>query len=217
MDFKIHTIFKKDKMQNNTYVLYDSDHNCIVIDVSYNKLELVNFLDKNNLKPLGFFVTHGHFDHLGQSEELAIQYKTKIYINKRDKVILDDGALAYVGKLKNITSNYEHFVFFAPEKEKKIKLNKFIINLIPAYGHTPGSTLYNINNYIFTGDVLFFDIVGIVPHIPFYNHSDNILTLKRLYNSLDNKLILMPGHYKFGDFLSIAKKENEEWKDAISS
>lgn len=216
MEVKIHTIFKKDKMQNNTYIIINELNECIIIDVSYNKKDVINYIENNSLKLLGILITHGHFDHLGQSEEIANKYNCKIYINLKDKVLLDDGALAYVGKLKNIISDYKYFVFFEPEKNSAIKISNFKVELIKAYGHTPGSTLYNINNYLFTGDVLFFDIVGIVPHIPFYNHTLNINTLKKLYYDLDDNLILMPGHYKYGDKLLVAKKNNEEWIQSIS-
>ncbi len=54
--------------QENTYVLYDDTKECIIIDPGcFDKNEqqkLVNFIEKNDLKPVKIVNTHGHIDHV---------------------------------------------------------------------------------------------------------------------------------------------------------
>ncbi|MFD1552753.1 MBL fold metallo-hydrolase [Putridiphycobacter roseus] len=54
--------------QENTYVLYDETKECIIIDPGcYEKNEqnkLVDFIAKNDLKPVKIVNTHGHIDHV---------------------------------------------------------------------------------------------------------------------------------------------------------
>ena len=64
--------------QVNSFVLYDETKECIIIDPScysdYEKNELTDFIDTNELKVVGFYNTHCHVDHIFGNEFISRKY-----------------------------------------------------------------------------------------------------------------------------------------------
>ena len=51
-------------LEENTYILYNEDKECIIIDPGYGFGLIDSFILSNHLKPLAILATHAHIDHL---------------------------------------------------------------------------------------------------------------------------------------------------------
>jgi glyoxylase-like metal-dependent hydrolase (beta-lactamase superfamily II) len=80
------------------------------------------------------------------------------------------------------------------------------LKIIPAPGHTEGSTLYQIDNRLFTGDVLFSNAYGRVD-LAGSNPHKQIQTLSMI-RKLDHNLHIYPGHGNNDTLYNIVKNNS---------
>lgn len=181
MDIK--TIIDK-AFNQNTYIL-TIDNKLVIIDPGYNFNQIVDEL--KDKKPDLILLTHYHFDHVASVNKLCEKFNIKAYIEQNDYHNL-------------IANNGATFFGFAPVDVSQTNVEIFYgeIDLLPslkiihAPGHSEGSTIFQVENNLFTGDVIFANGHGRVDLIG-GNEKDMKHTLKRL-NALSPELIIYPGH-----------------------
>lgn len=149
-----------DDLFANTYVIYDDDNSCVIIDPSKDNDEIINYINKNNLVPKGILLTHGHFDHIRGVKRLIKQYHVSCYIGFEETDFLINPTLNcsrfmssdYTLDIKPITISDGEI----------IKLLKEDIICIHTPFHTIGSYCFYLksDNALFTGDFLFKGSVG---------------------------------------------------------
>ena len=83
-------------VQENTYVLYNENKECIIIDpgcyFDEEKEELKSFIVTNQLQPKMLLNTHCHLDHVFGNKFIAEEYKLTLQIHKNEEKLLADGA-----------------------------------------------------------------------------------------------------------------------------
>lgn len=125
-------------MDNCTYLL-TKDNEGILIDPAWDMNFIEHTLTTKNIRLLGVFFTHGHFDHVKFSQTLLQNHQLKAYIEQNDIPLcgIDSQSLQPFSG------------------EQFIKLGKFDIHIIPTAGHTAGCVCLQIEDALFTGDTLF--------------------------------------------------------------
>ena len=104
MNFKIET-FCDQGINANTY-LVSNDNFCIIIDPANNIKTLNKFID--NKKVLGIFITHGHYDHFKQIEELLKKFDNIETIDDNDLKEMDFYEVAsYLQTLNQVENLYD--------------------------------------------------------------------------------------------------------------
>ncbi len=168
----------------NTYFLINERTNrAVVIDCGENYKAVTDFAKTNNFTICAVLLTHAHFDHSGIAKRLQDD-GVKIYISEIDALKLSgDGNLAsgFRKKFDELTPDYT----FSDNDELIIEDIKFKVLLTP--GHTDGSCCFIVDDYIFSGDTLFYESIGRTDFIS-GSYADIINSLKRLY--------ALPGDYK---------------------
>ena len=113
----------------------------------------------------------GHFssntfvvEHLGRTVIIdagAPIEKVKKALNDKqpDAVLVTHSHFDHVHCLKDYRANFRCPVF-TPTDNKEIVLEKLVIKPILCPGHSPDSVVYQIEDCLFTGDVLFEDTIG---------------------------------------------------------
>lgn len=150
--------------QVNSFVLYDETKECIIIDPScysdYEKNELTDFIDTNELKVVGFYNTHCHVDHIFGNEFISRKYDLLPIIHKAGLPFLKtakEHALGFGFDLQHIVYP-ETFV----DETDIIKFGNSELKIIYTPGHADGSIcFYNEDQkFVIVGDVLFNGSIG---------------------------------------------------------
>ena len=168
---KVHQI-QVGNMQNFTYIVEDEDTNeSIIIDPSWDLIELEMVIKKNNLKIKYIVNTHHHFDHTLGNEAMAESTKAPIIQHEASELKHD------------ITVKDGDFIEFGTSKLKVL--------------HTPGHSKDSIcligDGKIFSGDTLFVGNCGRVD-LPGGSARELYHSLFDVLYSLDDTLVLYSGH-----------------------
>lgn len=175
----------------NCYLISEKNQ-AIVIDPCVDREKLIPNLKEDNLKLVGIFLTHGHFDHFSNLDTY-LNDDCKIYMHKK----------AYP-KLTNSLKNYSYLlkekIEIAVSKDQVVLLNdKEKISLLSedilcleTPGHTDCSITLVIADKMFTGDTLFKESVGRTD-LPSGNQERLSTSLQKICSYKDDYAIY-PGH-----------------------
>ena len=168
---KVHQI-QVGNMQNFTYIVEDEDTNeAILIDPSWELVELELIIKRNDLKIKYIVNTHHHFDHTMGNEAMTESTKAPIIQHESSELKHD------------ITVKDGDFIEFGNSKLKVL--------------HTPGHSKDSIcligDNKIFSGDTLFVGNCGRID-LPGGSAKELYHSLFDVLHSLDDNLVLYSGH-----------------------
>ena len=168
---KVHQI-QVGNMQNFTYIVEDDDTNeAIIIDPSWELVELELLIKRNNLKIKYIVNTHHHFDHTLGNEAMVESTKAPIIQHEASELKHD------------ITVKDGDFIEFGNSKLKVL--------------HTPGHSKDSVcligDNKIFSGDTLFVGNCGRID-LPGGSAKELYHSLFDVLHSLDDNLVLYSGH-----------------------
>jgi glyoxylase-like metal-dependent hydrolase (beta-lactamase superfamily II) len=171
--------------QTNCYILIKNGTS-IIIDPGIDSEEWVV---RNSPRPLAILNTHGHFDHTYADSYLQRELKIPVYIRKEDAYQL--GHDHYDMKKEPCIADV------LVSDEEWIVLGDFCFRFMHFPGHTPGCSMIEFEDRIFSGDFIFDDTVGKYD-FPASSPSDMRRSLEKfmtLYgaNGEDNRP-LFPGH-----------------------
>lgn len=190
-------VFTFNFFQENTYLLYDETHECVIIDPGcYNtdeKNHLKGFISKKNLKPVRLLQTHCHIDHILGSAFVSETYQLGLEMHKEDLPVLNAAGLS--GDMYGIR------IDTPPQPSKLIKEGETIIfgktelSVLFTPGHSPGSIcFYNEKDkIIIAGDVLFKQSIGRTD-LPGGDYDTLINSIKDKLFSLGEDITVYPGH-----------------------
>lgn len=183
--------------QENTYLVYDSTKDCIVIDPGCHspeeKTSLKDYIKNNDLKPVALINTHCHLDHIFGNRFVAMEYGLELTGDRDELPNLQNSPLiskAYgvemdpSPEMKNFLSDGNEFKFGNTE-----------LKILSTPGHSNGgiSLWCEKEGFIIVGDVLFkesigrYDLPGGDPHVLMTSINDKLL-------QLDDAIEVYPGH-----------------------
>lgn len=177
----------------NTYLLWNSNNEGLIIDPSAPNQNVISFIEKKNISIKMILNTHGHGDHIGGNNFFSDYFKVKIAIHKNDEKMILDPKLnlsSFMGK--EIKSKPAEIIL---ADQQIIRLGNKNIRVIHTPGHTKGSVSFLIDDFLFSGDTLFFQSVGRTD-LPggSYKSLENSI-VKKLF-ILDDEIQVFPGHGK---------------------
>ena len=149
-----------DELYANTYLLIDSDYNCVVIDPAKEYPGIVNYIKKNELNLKAILLTHGHVDHMRGVDALVEAFNAPLYIGFDDE-----------DKLSDTYANVSYFLgenLIIKSKANTIADNEVLhllnedIKVIAVPYHTAGSVCFYLkeSGLLFTGDFIIMHSVG---------------------------------------------------------
>jgi len=168
---KVHQI-QVGNMQNFSYVVEDEDtRESIIIDPSWDLIELEMIIKENNLKIKYIVNTHHHFDHTLGNEAMVESTKAPVIQHENSELKHD------------ITVKNGDFIEFGNSKLKVL--------------HTPGHSQDSIcligDGKIFSGDTLFVGNCGRID-LPGGSAKDLYHSLFDVLYNLDENLVMYSGH-----------------------
>ena len=175
-------------IQENTYILYNEQKECAIIDpgcyFDEEKEALKKFIDDNGLKPLLLLSTHCHLDHVFGNKFIAETYRLTLHLHEKEKQVLAFAPTS--GLMYNMPFDNYAGEFIVLKEGDKILLGTDELLVIEAPGHSPGHVCFYCakQNFVIGGDVLFQRSIGRTD-LPMGNH-------QTLLNSIRQKLFVLP-------------------------
>jgi glyoxylase-like metal-dependent hydrolase (beta-lactamase superfamily II) len=194
--FQIKT-FTFNPVQENTYILYNENNECIIIDpgcyFDSEKEELTAFIKNHKLEPQLLLNTHCHLDHVFGNKFIAEEFKLTLNTHLLEKEILEMAPAS--GLMFNLPfDNYQGEVIYLKEGDV-ISLGDDELKVIHAPGHSPGSICFYCakQNFLIAGDVLFQNSIGRTD-LPYGDHDALIKNIKEKLFKLPPAVTVYPGH-----------------------
>ena len=181
-----------DDLVSNTYVLADSDLNCIIIDPGKGNDKLIDFINRHNLKPLAILLTHGHIDHIRGVDRLAKTFQIKTYIHYLDEEMIADSELNLSIQLGEPLKVESDIITVSDNEELNLFKEKIIVIHTPF--HTKGSVCYYLpeEKVLFTGDTIFKQSIG-RDDLPNNDKHQRVESLNKI-KKLPSDITIYPGH-----------------------
>ena len=196
MSLTVHTL-TFNPFQENTYIISSPSGECIIIDPGcfdeYEREELRELIDKNNLKPVRLINTHCHIDHILGNAFVAKTWNLALEIHKGEIPVL--GAGVTVANMYGVPydTSPEPISFLAEGDE--VALDGLAIKVLFTPGHSPASIcFYNATDgWVIGGDVLFYESIGRTD-LPGGDHQTLLKSIRSQLFVLPNETVVYPGH-----------------------
>jgi len=193
-------------VQTNCYIVSNKEKECLIFDPGEEAAKIIKAIRSNGLKPIGIFLTHAHFDHIGAVDEVRETFNIPLWIHEKEVSWLGDPT-------KNGSSKYAalpDYTVAAPAEEHIIKqeqqfeISNFVFKAVFTPGHSPGSISYIFeqDGFAIVGDTLFeqgvgrTDLLGGSTKLLLASIHDKLL-------SLPEDTIVYPGH---GNYTTVGEE-----------
>ena len=181
----------------NTYILYDSSGECVIIDPGCSNasenLEISTFIADHNLKPVHLINTHCHIDHILGNKFISTKYQLKLTAHKKESQVLDFGIqTAMMYQIPYETSPaIEIFI----DEGDKVKFGQSELEVLFTPGHSPASIslLNKESKMLIAGDVLFQGSIGRTD-LPGGNFETLTRVIRSKFFTLPDDVVVYPGH-----------------------
>ena len=176
--------------QNCSLLWCDQTHEAALIDPGGDVPALLAEIESKQLDLKQIWLTHGHLDHVGGTEELAEKCNARIIgPHQEDFFWLD------ILQQQCEMFNFPKVNNFTPDQwlneGDRLTLGNEQFEVLHTPGHTPGHIVivHHASKTLWVGDVLFKRSIGRTD-FPRGSHDDLIASIK-------NKLLTLPGDYQF--------------------
>lgn len=183
--------------QENTYLIWDNDKNCAIIDPGcsddYERKELTEFIESEGLKPIKLLNTHCHIDHVLGNKFLAEKYNLGLEMHELDLPVLN--AVPNYGA----TFGFETGQMLQPStflsQGDVVNVGSIELEILFVPGHSPGSICFyhKTTKQVISGDALFYGSIGRTD-LPGGNHNQLIEAIKSELLTLPEDVQVHSGH-----------------------
>ena len=177
-------------MKIKKFVFGEYQTNCYIIEI--NKQEFIidpgigatKVILKEVKNPIAILNTHGHFDHIWSNKELKEKLKVEVFAPQDDEIFFKNDIF---GLNQPILDS-----FYKVRPNEEIDFNGIKIKFLHFPGHTPGTSVIEINGIWFSGDFIFKNSIGRVD-LPFGDSKKMKESLKKVIK-IQNNYKIYPGH-----------------------
>jgi glyoxylase-like metal-dependent hydrolase (beta-lactamase superfamily II) len=151
-------------VQENTYVIYDEQDNCCIIDpgcyFGNERNELKEFIQETGLQPKYLLNTHCHLDHVFGNKFVHDTWGLTLHLHEKEKVVLDHSPTSGISWGLPFESYKGPLVYLREGEVIRLGEHEFKILFTP--GHSPGHISFwcRQQQFVVSGDVLFRRSIG---------------------------------------------------------
>ena len=180
------------KWKENCYVVENDKKQALIIDPGDDTEKINGHITEKSLNPLAIINTHAHYDHIGAVEPLKKIYQIPFYLHSLERSNLKNANLFINMIDKSDPIRIPSVDFFIDDAGNPMKIGGFEINVIFTPGHSAGSVCFQIENLLFTGDLLYKTKIGRTdfPGAKMSVLKNSLLIISRLPRNIE----IFPGH-----------------------
>ena len=191
----------------NCYILYDDNtKEGFIIDPADSPDKIIDLVTKLQIDVKALLLTHGHFDHIGATNQLKKHYNVDIYAHEEEVELLKDiniNLSAHFDEPNSVTVD-------VPLRDGNVfEVAGFKIKVIHTPGHTVGSCCYVVSDdereRLFSGDTIFYHSYGRTD-LPTGSGGTIIRSIIDKLLVLEGSMEVYPGH---GDTTTI--NDEKKW------
>ena len=180
---------------------------CAVVDPGDDAPRIAQMIKESNMELQYILITHGHYDHvLAVSDLLEFYPNAQVYIHQSE---VDEQRIPNNFIQMPAVSNMHYY-----GEGDTLTLGGLTIHVMHTPGHSPGSVVLRVDDYLFTGDTLFQGSCGRTDFLG-GNFSEMLRSLKRLHD-LPGDYRVLPGHEGFSN-LEQERKRNSYMLEAVKT
>jgi hydroxyacylglutathione hydrolase len=190
----IHEILPVGPLQCNCSIIGDeTTHEGMVIDPGDDIEDVLDLIEKHNLKIKQIVITHAHIDHVGGAMKLRAATGAPILLNQNDYALLKmlDVQAAWIGMKDPGKVEIDHSL----GQSDKVQAGSLTADVIHTPGHTEGSIClyFPLENKLVAGDTLFAGSIGRTD-LPGGSMEKIIRSLREKVMALPDDTLVVPGH-----------------------
>lgn len=208
-------LYKNKIFPSNTYFyLTGNGNNCILIDPGLDNDILLQSAENIGLIPIAIIATHGHFDHIGSAYYFQQKYQAPFYLHSLDlKLVKAANFFLKVAKIDyQISTPFPDNLLTEHKTELPIDGVDVLIQHSP--GHSVGSCVIQIKDYLFSGDTLYKKGMGF-NNFPGENKEQLKSSIHQVLDNFSDDLLVLPGHGE-SEYLKNIKLNNVELVNFLS-
>jgi hydroxyacylglutathione hydrolase len=189
--------FTFNPVQENTYVLYNEEGQCCIIDPGCyfpeERDELKTGIIKTNTVPVLLLNTHCHLDHVFGNKFVHDTWGLTLHIHEKEKPLLDFAPESGIMWQLPFDNYRGDIVYLTPGNNIQIGTDELKVCFTP--GHSPGSVsfYYEPGGFIIGGDVLFNGSIGRTD-LPGSDLGTLMESIQREFFSLPDETKVYAGH-----------------------
>lgn len=190
-------VFTFSPIEENTYLLFNEDKECVVIDpgcyTSNERKILQNYISENGFTLKYLLNTHCHLDHVFGNKFIHETYGLRLHLHPKEEIVLQYAPAAGI-KWGLPFENYTGPLCFIQE-EDTIELGKDRLKILFTPGHAPGHIVFYCEEqeFLIGGDVLFRGSIGRTD-LPLGDHKTLIESIRTKLMVLPDQVTVHPGH-----------------------
>jgi hydroxyacylglutathione hydrolase len=184
-------------VEENTYVLYNEQKECCIIDPGCyfpeERDRLKTGIEKTGLKPVLLLNTHCHLDHVFGNKFVHDTWGLTLHLHEKEKPVLDFAPKS--GEMWQLPfDNYEGPLVYLKEGTT-IKIGSDELEILFTPGHSPGSISFyhGAGGFVIGGDVLFNGSVGRTD-LPGGNFDTLVNSIQTQFFTLPDETKVYSGH-----------------------
>ncbi len=184
-------------IQENTYVLYNEEGDCAIVDpgcyFDHERKELADFIAAHKLTPKYLLNTHCHLDHVFGNKFVAETYGLALHLHRGEKLMLEMAPLS-AQQWGLPFESYEGELLFL-EEGSRIRLGSDELEVLLTPGHSPASISFYCaaQRLLLSGDVLFQMSIG-RSDLPGGDHDTLLASIRNKLFVLPDDVQVYPGH-----------------------
>lgn len=181
-------------MQTNCYLLTNTEtKETLIVDPGADGDRIAAYLLREEMRPMGILLTHGHFDHISGVKAIQDAFRLSVYAAAAEEALLAEPGWNLSAKFQGYGVSLIPDVLL--EDGEEFSLAGFQIKAILTPGHTGGGMSFYLpeEGIVFSGDTLFRHTYGRTD-LPTSSFSELKHSLREKLFKLPEETEVLPGH-----------------------
>ncbi|MDE0121881.1 MAG: MBL fold metallo-hydrolase [bacterium] len=185
-------------VENNVYILgCTNTQKAVIVDAANEADRIIDAAADYDVQAI--LTTHGHQDHLQAVDQVSDKLGVPFLLNPEDLFLLEESGIEKAAPDGLIRDRQE------------IEVGDLLLHAVHTPGHTPGSTSFVLEPWLFTGDTLFPGGPG-ATQWDYSSFGQVMDSVEQLLSTYPDPTVVFPGHGANDTTVATEKPHTAEWR-----